>query len=181
MRYSIRGEKERFGQLTMSFVLCNSVPNLVTKQLTETMPKLIDERMAQSKITAETKVNIRSKQEEYFQMKLEEISIERETRKQNKSLRKIRRRLSSSNIGDSKRDVDEERQPQNDEHSVVSESSNLRSKLKKRLSSISLKSSFSGDEGDKENAEVLDLTEDDKPSRWRRLRGERSDFDIMEV
>mmetsp|Transcript_42550 Transcript_42550/g.102923 ORF Transcript_42550/g.102923 Transcript_42550/m.102923 type:complete len:285 (+) Transcript_42550:1555-2409(+) len=159
----------------------NLLPNLVTKQLTETMPALVDERMAKSKITAETKVNIRSKQEEYFQMKLEEISDEMEARRQNKSLRKIRRRLSLSNVGESKREVDEERQPQNDEQSVASEPNNLRAKLKKRLSGISLKSSFSTDEGDKENTEVLDLTVDDKPSRWRRLRGDRNDCDIMEV
>lgn len=164
----------------------NLLPNLVTKQLTETMPKLVDERMARSKITAETKVNIRSKQEEYFQMKLEEISNEIEARRQNKSLRKIRKRLNLSNAIDSKKDVDEERQPQNDEDSVASEPNNLRAKLKKRLSGISLKSSFSADEGDKENTEVLDLTEDDKPSRWRLLRGDRSfilgrDYDIMEV
>ncbi|CAJ1949550.1 unnamed protein product [Cylindrotheca closterium] len=159
----------------------NLLPNLVAKQLTETMPALVDERMAQSKITAETKVNIRSKQEEYFQMKLEEISEEIETRKRNKSLQKIRRRLSLSSGGDSKRSIDEERQPQNDEQSVSSEPNNLRAKLKKRLSSVSMKSTFSSDEGDKENTEVLDLTEDDKPSRWRRLRGDRNDCEIMEV
>ena len=164
------------------------MPNLVTKQLTETMPKLVDERMAQSKITAETKVNIRSKQEEYFQMKLEELSNVIEARKQNKPLRKIRRRLSLSNVGESRKEVDEERQPQNDTEQwpVPSEPNNFRAKLKRRLSGISLKSSFSSDERDKENTEVLDLTEDDKPSRWRQLRGERSfifgrNYDVMEV
>jgi len=166
----------------------NLLPNLVTKHITETMPALVDKKMAKIKITAETKVNNRKNQEKYFQMKLEEISDELEMRKQNTSLRKLRRVMSLPNINDSKKmvSIEEESESQSKEQSSVStteSSNNLRAKLKKRFSGISSMSSF---ESDKENSDTLDLTADEKPSRWRRLRGDRSfimgrDSDVMEV
>lgn len=145
----------------MSLPLPYAVPNLVTRQLTETMPAIIDKIMASNKITAETKVNNRRDQEDYFQLKLEALREEEEARKNKQPLRKLKKRMSSGDLDPKSRSTEE-----SDGVDEIKENLNLRYKLKKRISGLS--SSSSTDERDKENKKANEGAEPRKTasSRW---------------
>jgi hypothetical protein len=153
------------------FAFC-IVPNLVTRQLPETMPAIIDEKLASNKITAETKVNNRRDQEQYFQLKLEELREEEEARKNKQPLRKLKKRMSSSDNNSKSKAIED------DEDEIIW-NTNLRYKLKKKISSIS--TSSSADERDKENRKANEGAEARKgtSSRWSLRRKDTLSSDAM--
>jgi hypothetical protein len=88
---------------TCSQFLClpfSAVPNMLTSLLAATIPKMLDEKMADKKIDAETKVLRAKDQSFYFYSKLNQLRTEEWDQKGSRNpIRTLRRRMSGSSLG----------------------------------------------------------------------------------
>eukprot|EP00980_Cylindrotheca_fusiformis_P010206 scaffold2271_cov130-Cylindrotheca_fusiformis.AAC.1 len=154
------------------------LPNFVTRQLTETMPAIINKRMASNDITAETMVNSREDQEKYFRMKLVELRDDEEERRNKQPFRKFKKRMPSF-------DSDSKRKTRNDENN--NDNLKIRYSFKQRISSgLSSSSTISSgaDERDKENRRSAKRGDSKKgsSSKWSLRRKEKfNSGEVMEL
>jgi hypothetical protein len=76
------------------------VPNLLTKVLVATLPSMLQEKISDKKIEAETKVLRAQDQSVYFFSRLNQLRAAHGDERRNRNpIKTIRRRMSSSSVG----------------------------------------------------------------------------------